>query len=163
MPQALAKRLLRNKRLYDTGGGVTFSGGEPLLQAEFLQQVIEELDGISTAIETSGYGSPEVFESVISQMDLVYMDIKLADPEQHRKYTGVSNEKILNNLEILRGSGKKCIIRTPLIPGITDAAENLQAIKRVIGDLPWEQLAYNPLAGAKYAYFGMEFPYEKCK
>ena len=160
-PEALAKKLLRNKPLYDAGGGVTFSGGEPLLQGEFLHQVLDLLPGISVAMETSGYAEESLFESIIARMDLVYMDIKLADPEQHRKYTGVTNEKILKNLEILRNSGKKAIIRTPLIPGITDTPENLTAIQDLIGELPWEQLPYNPMAGAKYVYFGMDFPYEK--
>ena len=160
-PEALAKKLLRNKPLYDAGGGVTFSGGEPLLQGKFLHQVLDLLPGISVAMETSGYAEESLFESIIARMDLVYMDIKLADPEQHRKYTGVTNEKILKNLEILRNSGKKAIIRTPLIPGITDTPENLTAIQDLIGELPWEQLPYNPMAGAKYAYFGMDFPYEK--
>ena len=160
-PQALAKKLLRNKPLYDAGGGVTFSGGEPLLQGEFLHAVLDELEGVPVALETSGYAEESLFESVIARMDLVYMDIKLADPAQHRKYTGVTNEKILKNLEILRNSGKKAVIRTPLIPGITDTPETLAAIQNLIGQLPWEQLPYNPMAGAKYAYFGMEYPYEK--
>ena len=160
-PQVLAKKLLRNKPLYDIGGGITFSGGEPLLQGEFLHRVLDELPGISVALETSGYAEEALFESIISRMDLVYMDIKLADPEQHRKYTGVTNEKILRNLEILRRSGKQCVIRTPLIPGITDTPENLAAIEALIDGLPWEQLPYNPMAGAKYAYFDMEFPYGK--
>lgn len=160
-PQALAKKLLRNKPLYDMGGGVTFSGGEPLLQSAFLCRVLDELEGVSAAIETSGYAEEDVFRRVIDRMDLVYMDIKLADPEQHRKFTGVSNEKILKNLEILRESGKNCVIRTPLIPGITDTPENLATIETLIDGLPWEQLPYNPLAGAKYAYFNMEFPYGK--
>ena len=160
-PQALAKKLLRNKPLYDMGGGVTFSGGEPLLQSEFLCRVLDELHGVSVAIEASGYADEDVFRRVVGGMDLVYMDIKLADPEQHRKFTGVSNEKILRNLEILRTSGKRCVIRTPLIPGITDTPENLTAIEALIDGLPWEQLPYNPLAGAKYAYLNMEFPYGK--
>lgn len=159
--QALAKKLLRNRSLYEAGGGVTFSGGEPLLQPEFLQETLDLLEGIPVAIETSGYAQPEIFTSVIQRMDLVFLDLKLADDSQHRKYTGVSNRLILGNLEILRQSGKRAVIRTPLIPGITDTEENLRAIEALVGDLPWEKLPYNPMAGAKYPLFQMEFPYDQ--
>jgi len=85
------------------------------------------------------------------------MDIKLADPAAHKTYTGVSNEKILENLRILQQSGKPYILRTPLIPGITDTRENLDAIRQIIGDATWEQLPYNALAGAKYKMLNMEY------
>ena len=75
----------------------------------------------------------------------------------HKKYTGVTNEKILKNFEILRVSGKPYIIRTPLIPNITDTSENLQGIKEIIGDSKWEQLPFNVAAGAKYKMLGMEY------
>ena len=78
------------------------------------------------------------------------MDIKLADAEQHKKYTGVDNKIILKNAAWLKQSGIKHTFRTPLIPDITDAEENLKAIEQIVGDSPWEKLAYNPLAGAKY-------------
>lgn len=161
--EALAARLLRNRPLYALGGGVTFSGGEPLLQTDFLHAVMDLLPDVSFAIETSGYADEALFRSVVSRMDLIYMDIKLADEEAHRKYTGVSNKKILNNLAFLKESGVNAVIRTPLIPGITDTPENLSAIQNLIGDLPWEQLPYNPMAGAKYQLFNMEFPYDSWK
>jgi len=160
---ALAKRIKRNACLFDRDGGVTFSGGEPLLQADFLHAVMDELDGISCAIETSGYASESTFSRIISRMQTVYMDIKLADDALHRQYTGVSNEPILKNLAILQRSGVPAMIRTPLIPGITDTEANLAAIRRLIGSLPHELLPYNALAGAKYSMLGMEYPYEKQK
>lgn len=149
-PQDLAKRLRRNERFWGESGGVTFSGGEPLLQAGFVKETASLLKDAHPAIETSGYASKEAFCSVIEQMELVYMDLKLVDDELHRKYTGVSNEKILCNLEILRESGIPCIIRTPLIPGITDTEENLKAISKLVSGLKHEFLPYNPMAGAKY-------------
>ena len=158
--ETLARKLRRNAALYGKEGGVTFSGGEPLMQPEFLHSVLDQLEGIPCAIETSGYAPEEVFRGVISRMDFVYMDLKLADDGLHRKYTGVSNERILKNLEILRKSGVPCVIRTPLIPGITDTAENLAAIEKLVGQLPHEKLAYTPMAGAKYPLLDMEFPYE---
>lgn len=156
--EQLAKRLLQNKMFWGEQGGVTFSGGEPLMQAAFLHEVLDLLGDVPAAIETSGYGDPEVFLSVILRMKLVYMDLKLADDSLHRKYTGVSNEPILRNLEQLRQSGIPCVIRTPLIPGITDTQENLEAIKRLAGELPRELLPYNAMAGAKYQLLGMKYP-----
>lgn len=163
----LAKRIMRCAPMTD---GVTFSGGEPLLQGEFVLDAISELERlcreagrkrIHCAIETSGYADPAVFERVISAMDFVYMDLKLADEALHRQYTGVSNRLILQNLEILRRSGVPCVIRTPLIPGITDTKENLEAIRRLADDLPQELLDYNPMAGAKYPLLGMKFKYDE--
>lgn len=159
--EQLAERLLRNKVFWGKQGGVTFSGGEPLLQAAFISEVLNLLDDVPAAIETSGYAPPEVFRSVISKMSLVYMDIKLADDTLHKKYTGVSNVRILENLEQLRKSGIPCVIRTPLIPGITDTSENLEAIKELVADLPHELLPYNSMAGAKYQHFDMIYPYDE--
>lgn len=157
----LAQKLRRSAGLFGSDGGITFSGGEPLMQPAFLHAVMDALGDIPCALETCGYASPEVFEAAIQRMQLVYLDIKLADDALHRRYTGVSNHKILTNLEILRQSGIPCVIRTPLIPGITDTEANLSAIRALIGDLSWEQLPYNAMAGAKYPLLGMEYPYDK--
>lgn len=143
--------------LGDTFGGFTFSGGEPLVQPEFLLELIEELKDYHLCIETSGYCDSEIFKKVIEKLDFVIMDIKLAESEQHKKYTGVSNEKILKNFEILKNSGKPYVIRTPLIPDITEKEENLKSINRIIGDSDWEKLPYNQMAGAKYKMLGMEY------
>ena len=84
-------------------------------------------------------------------------DVKLADSGRHRKYTGVPNEQILKNLDNLRQSGKRFILRTPLIPGITDTEENLAAIREIVKDDHWETLSYNPLTESKYRRIGREF------
>lgn len=157
----LAKLLKRNEIFWGQNGGVTFSGGEPLMQAEFLHEVLDHLGDVSVAIETSGYTDSDTFRSIISRMDLVYMDIKLANDALHKKYTGVSNECILQNLELLRTSGIPCVIRTPLIPGITDTEENLEAIKKLVDGLPHELLPYNQMAGAKYKLFHMKYLYDE--
>ena len=86
------------------------------------------------------------------------MDIKIADSDAHRKYTGVDNMIILDNYRFLRDSGKPYVIRIPLIPGITDTEENLRNISDIIQDSPCELLRYNKLAGAKYSMLGMEYP-----
>ncbi|MBQ8685530.1 MAG: glycyl-radical enzyme activating protein [Clostridia bacterium] len=150
-PERLAEKLTGYKRLFDAcGGGVTFSGGEPLMQWEFLSQTLDRLHGIPTAIETSGFASESVFRQMLRRIDFVYMDIKLLDSDLHKKHTGADNALIKNNFRILRASGKPYTVRTPLIKGITDGEENLRAIKEFIGDSPWEQLPENPLAKAKY-------------
>ena len=143
--------------LGDNFGGFTFSGGEPLMQPEFLLSLAEELKGFNLCTETSGYAKPDIFTSVIEKLDFVIMDIKLANTETHKKYTGVGNEAILANFDILKNSGKPYLIRTPLIPGITDTKENLSAIKEIIGQSNWEQLPYNTMAGAKYKMLGMKY------
>ena len=142
----------------NSNGGITLSGGEPLLQAEFCVELLSILKGrIHTAIETSGYAKSEDFKKVIHLCDFVYMDIKLADSEQHKKCTGVDNKQILENAEYLKQSGIPHTFRTPLIPNITDMEENLSAIERIVKGSAWEKLDYNPLAGAKYASVGRKF------
>lgn len=141
----------------DNFGGFTFSGGEPLMQAEFLLETVDKLAGCHLCIETSGYAKQDIFCGVIEKLDFIIMDIKLADSEMHKRYTGVGNEKILANFKLLKESGKPYLIRTPLIPGITDTPENLKAIKELIGDSAWEQLPYNTMAGAKYKMLGMSY------
>ncbi len=149
--ETLAKKLLSYKRTFDAcGGGVTFSGGEPLLQWAFLSETLDLLKGAHIAIETSGFASEPVFREMLEKIDYVYMDVKIADDELHKKYTGVGNSSILRNFRILKESGKPFTVRTPLISGITDGAENLQKIKELIGDAPWEKLPENKLAKAKY-------------
>ncbi|MHC1695095.1 MAG: glycyl-radical enzyme activating protein [Eubacteriales bacterium] len=162
-PDELAGRINKNSSLFGEHGGVTFSGGEPLMQAEFLHEVLDRIPEIPAAIETSGYAPTADFAGVISRMRLVYMDIKLADEKDHITYTGVSNRLILDNLEVLRYSGVPCVLRVPLIPGITDGEGNKSAIRVLAGELPVEWLPYNPLAGAKYPPLAMEYAYDNLK
>ena len=155
----LAEKLLTHKSFFHTmGGGITLSGGEPLLQADFCVELLSMLKGqVHIAIETSGYAKKEDFRKVISLCDFVYMDIKLADSKEHEKYTGVDNRMILENAGDLKSSGIPHAFRTPLIPGITDTRENLFAIEKIVKGSDWEKLDYNPLAGAKYASVGRKF------
>ena len=154
----LADELKKSAEVLSDGfGGFTFSGGEPLMQSDFVLELIEKLKGYHLCIETSGYADPKTFSKVISKLDLVIMDIKLADSNEHKKYTGVQNTQILENFNILKNSGKPYIIRTPLIPDITDTKRNLDGIKAIIGDSTWEKLPYNEMAAAKYKMLGIEF------
>ena len=154
----LAKELKASTEpLGDMFSGYTFSGGEPLMQSDFLLALCDELRGEHLCIETCGYADSEVFKAVIQKLDFVIMDIKLANSDEHLKYTGVDNKLILKNLEILKQSKKPYLIRTPLIPNITDTAENLAEIKKIIGNSDWEKIPYNTMAGVKYGQLGMEY------
>lgn len=154
----LAERLLKHADILKVmGGGITISGGEPLLQPEFVCELAEGLGDTHKAIQTSGYADLETYKKVIGHMDYVLQDIKLADEKEHIKHTGVSNEKILRNIEWLKTSGKPFVFRVPLIPGITDTEDNLKAISEIVGEYPVELMPYNPLAGAKYSMVDMEY------
>lgn len=152
------KLLLGKGILNSSGGGVTFSGGEPLMQADFLYEILKALRGeLHRTIETSGFASEDIFKKIASECDFVIMDIKLISDEKHRQYTGRSNELILKNAAWLKESKIPHLFRTPLIPKITDTEENLKGIAEFIGDDKIELLSYNTLAPAKYASVGREY------
>jgi len=154
----LAQKLLQYADiLHMMGGGITISGGEPLLQASFVSELTEKLGSVHKAIQTSGYATPDIYREVIGHFDYVLQDIKIVDKEAHIRYTGVSNKNILTNVEWLKTSGKPFVFRVPLIPGITDTEENLRAIADIAGPHRVELMPYNELAGAKYGMVGMEY------
>ena len=158
----LAAHLLKDADfLSQSGGGVTFSGGEPLAQAEFVHEVIRRIHPLHVAIETSGFATHDVYRQIIDDVDLVYQDVKLADSEEHRRWTGFDNDLILRNLAWLKASGKPFVARIPLIPSVTDTAENFAAIAELLkGSVNLREvqlLPYNFAAGAKYALVGREY------
>jgi pyruvate formate lyase activating enzyme len=158
----LAERLNRQGALLRAGqGGVTFSGGEPLMQATFIAELIDRLDGLHIILDTSGYGTRRALRILLERVDLVYYDLKLTEPRAHRRFTGRSNRLILENLRIVSASGLPFVLRVPLVPGVTDTVENLRAIAAIAQGLPGlvrvDLLPYNRAAGAKYAAAGMSF------
>ncbi|HBE78726.1 MAG TPA: glycyl-radical enzyme activating protein [Firmicutes bacterium] len=158
----LAKELLKDYEfLTETGGGITLSGGEPLAQPDFLMELVPKLKPFHVALETSGYASQEIFQKAIDLVDLVLMDVKHTDPEMHRKYTGVDNQIILENLKYLCNSGQKFIIRIPVIPGVNDTPANFEKVAQLIqhskGLERLELLPYHKTAGAKYSMIGQEY------
>jgi pyruvate formate lyase activating enzyme len=160
--EALANKLMKNADiLRKLGGGVTLTGGEVLAQPEFLIELLDRLNGLHRVIETSGYGDTKVFSDAIAKCELVLMDIKLVDDEMHKKYTGVSNRIILENLDSLKASGVPFVIRVPLIPGITDTEENLLNTIRLATPssnlIRFELLPFNKMAGAKYPMLSMTY------
>lgn len=139
-----------------SGGGVTFSGGEPLMQPKFLLALLQEAEklGIHRAVDTSGYADREVISTVAEHTDLFLYDIKHMDNNKHRLYTGVDNTNILDNLRYLLDKGAKVQVRLPLIPGINDDHENIVQTGTFLHGLPeingLDILPYHPSAKAKY-------------
>jgi pyruvate formate lyase activating enzyme len=143
------------------GGGVTFSGGEPLVQSAFLAAVIDGLSDVHVLLDTSGYAREEDFRRVVEKSHLVYFDLKLIDRGAHLRHTGVDNERILSNLHVLTEMNVPFVIRVPLVPGVTATAENLEAIARTAKELAGlirvDLLPYNRAAGGKYPALGKQF------
>ena len=153
----------RDRVFYDeSGGGVTFSGGEPLLQADFLKDLLIESGrrGIHRALDTCGYAPEAVVAAVAPHSDLFLFDLKLMDEDAHKRYTGVSNRLILANLDSLLQLDAQIVIRFPLIPGITDTQGNLQSLRSFMNDRPAlsriDILPYHRSAKSKYERLGRE-------
>ena len=132
------QEVLQDKAFYDnSGGGVTFSGGEPLFQAEFCLELLKgaKETGLHVCIETCGFASKEMILQTAEYVDLYLFDYKETDSEKHKTYTGVYNEKILENLKELDEIGKKIILRCPIIPGYNDRAEHFAGIGILASEL----------------------------
>lgn len=159
----LAEQILRNKEIYQLNhGGMTFTGGEPLYQADFLADVVRRIKiDVHVAVETSGYVATDVFRRMAPMFDLVLLDIKHTDSVLHKKYTGADNRLIIENLEYLCSSGINFIIRIPLIPGVNDTKQNMLNILSLVEHaqslLRVEILPYHKTAGAKYAMIGKKY------
>jgi pyruvate formate lyase activating enzyme len=142
-------------------GGITFSGGEPLMQSSFVAEVIDYLDDVHILLDTCGFGDEKGFRQLVLRSDLVYFDLKLIDHAAHRHFTGCDNDLILKNLGVLSEMGKPFVVRVPMVPGVTDTNQNLAAIAQTVRYLPGlmrvDLLPYNQAAGSKYRYAGMEF------
>ena len=157
--EELCARLEKNIPILNaSGGGITFSGGEPTSNPDFLLECLSRLQGKThRAVQTCGYCPPTLFAKVLDACDYMLFDIKLVDDVMHKRYTGVSNARILDNFRTLAASGKDFVIRTPLIPTVTDTEENMDAIARLLkqnGIHYIELLPYNKMAGSKYRLAG---------
>ncbi|MGD0610706.1 MAG: glycyl-radical enzyme activating protein [Anaerolineales bacterium] len=153
-----------DRAFYDqSGGGVTFSGGEPLAQRAFLFGLLAacKARALHTTLDTSGYATWAVMDKIRGYVDLFLYDLKLMDNVRHRRYTGVSNQKILSNLTTLSELGHRIIIRIPVIPGINDDEANLRQTGAFLAALPVrpavELLAYHQTGLAKYESLGLEY------
>jgi pyruvate formate lyase activating enzyme len=154
----------RDRAFYKgSGGGVTFTGGEPLAQPDFLAELLAECRerGLHTTLDTSGYAPWPVLDRLRPWVDLFLFDLKLMNDDRHREWTGVSNEDILDNLSRLAAAGQAMRVRIPLIPGVNDDEANLHQAGEFLASLPVpppvELLAYHDLAGAKYSSLGKDY------
>ena len=169
--------VLRDGAFYQSsGGGVTLSGGEPVMQKEFSQAILEgcKAEGLHTAIETAGHYRWDDLAGLLPFVDLVMMDIKHMDAQKHRQATGVTNERILANAGRLAETGLTLLFRIPVVPTVNDTEDEVAAIARFVhglgerreaalagGDLPpapisLELLAFHRMAGDKYRSLGLE-------
>jgi len=169
--EELIEELLSDQVFYETsGGGVTFSGGEPMMQVDLLCQVLPRCReaGVHVALDTCGAVAWESYERVLPWVNLVLYDLKIMDAKRHAAATGVSNQIILENARRLAARGVPMWIRTPVIPGYSDDQENIVAIARFISEaLPtvqrWDLLAYTNLGRPKYHRLDREYLLEKAQ
>ncbi len=168
--------VLRDRVFYEaSAGGVTLSGGEPALQPDFAHEILArcKAEGLHTAIETCGNVPWENLERLLPFTDLVMMDLKQMDAEKHRAATGVDNRRVLANARQLAGTRVPLIFRTPVVPGVNDAAADMAAIAAFVAglvglragtsngagpaDISWELLSFHRLAADKYRSLGLEY------
>jgi len=157
----LMDEILKDMAFYDeSGGGVTFSGGEPLMQAAFLFTILGKLreKGIHTAVDTSGFAPDEIFRELLDLTDLILFDLKIADPKKHELYTGTGNEQVHDNLRLLAESGMPYRIRIPLVNNITADDKNLDGIAALLKTyrlVEIDLLSYHDLGKGKKQKMGI--------
>ena len=166
--------VMRDKVFYDTsGGGMTLSGGEPMMQFDFTYELLSlaKKEGLHTCMETCGYARPEDFKKIAPFVDIFLFDYKVTDPTLHKKYIGADNELILKNLFMLDALGAKTVLRCPIIPTCNDREDHFEGIARVANSLKnvleINVEPYHPLGkgkceqlGKDYALDGIGFPEE---
>lgn len=151
---------LEDRAFFRSDGGVTLSGGEPLLQADFCFELLSELkrEGIHTAVDTCGFVRWEAYEKILPVTDMFLFDIKHSDDAEHKRLAGQGNRLILANLSRLSSLGARIEVRMPLIPGLNDSEKNIHGTGVILGKLKTERmiiLPYHSLARSKYVALGM--------
>lgn len=166
--EEILKEVLKDKAFYDnSGGGMTVSGGEPLMHPAFTLALLKGAreKGVHTCIETCGYAKWEDVEALIPYVDLFLWDMKESDSVLHKEYTGVPNERILDNLRKLNAAGAQIVLRCPIIPGYNDRKEHLQAIGTLAEELSNVQRVdvepYHPLGKSKSEGLGKKYLLEE--
>ena len=164
----ILEEIEKDRTFYEESrGGVTFSGGEPLMQPDFLNALLKECKerAIHTAVNTCGFAQYEIIDRIRDKVDLFLYDIKTMDNRKHRKYTGASNEQILKNLKKLAESGSSIVISFPIIPGINDDDKNVTRTAKFISSLPNIQqvnlLLYHRAGIEKYKNLGKPYKLDK--
>ncbi len=159
----ITDEVLKDRVIFEeSGGGVTLSGGEPLLQLTFVTELLKamkELD-INTAVETSGYVSIEALKKISPWTDHFLYDLKLLDPEKSKEYTGISSKPVIDNFKYLAQNGSQLIVRMPLIPGVNDNRDHLRLMAdtlKEIGINELELIPYHNLGAHKYRGLNMDY------
>lgn len=162
--QQVVEEVLADRAFYlSSGGGLTISGGEPLFQRPFTLEILQRCGqaGIARAIETNLAWPWEHYEELLGKLELVMADIKLMDSAAHKHWTGLGNERILDNAARLKRGKLPLIVRTPVVPGVNDTAEEVGRIAAFLAGAPnllyYELLPYHPMAAGKYESLGMEY------
>ena len=147
-----------------SGGGVTFSGGEPLLFPDTLLELLLRCKtiGVHRAVDTALYAKEETVLKIMNETDLFLIDLKIMDSDTHKKFCGVPNELILSNIRMIAAAGRDFIIRIPLIEGVNTDEENLTRSAEFLASLPWKRkivnfLPYHEVAKGKYEKSGAAF------
>ena len=163
--EEVLQEALKDKAFYDhSGGGVTFSGGEVLLQLDFALELARRLhaEGVHMAAETAACVPGERFERLLEALDYVFVDLKHHDSARHREGTGWGNEQVLANIRTLQRSGKPFLIRIPVIPGYNDAPADAEAFARLLADMNIHRvqlLPFHQLGEKKYSLLDMDYAY----
>lgn len=166
---ALVEELLRDQVFFqESGGGVTFSGGEPLMQSGALMKLLEDIgrEGVHRAVDTSGYAAAEILMQTAAHTDLFLYDLKLMDPAKHMDYTGVDNRLILRNADRLLEAGAKVIFRIPVIPGVNDTEPEISAFLDFFHEREGtfsevHLLPYHRIGTAKYRRLEKEYSFSE--
>jgi len=160
---AVFDEIIKDRVFYEeSGGGVTFSGGEPLAQPDFLESLLQKCreEKLHAAVDTSGFAPKDTLKKIADLVDLFLFDLKLIDDGLHEQYTGVGNQRILENLDFLLDGGQEVELRFPLIPGVTDREENIEGIKGFISEKPGlNKISILPFHDVKkkYSQLGLHF------
>jgi pyruvate formate lyase activating enzyme len=162
-PDEVVEELIRDQVFYEeSGGGVTFSGGEPLSQSNFLEACLRQSKeaGLQTALDTCGSGPWENLERQLPHLDLILYDLKILDDDLHRQHTGISNRAILDNFQRLLEKNLKIQVRRPVIPGVNDSENEIERLGAFLSDLAGtikiDLLPYHALSADKYRRLGRQ-------
>lgn len=161
---SLLREILKDRVFYGADGGATFTGGEPLAQPEFLEEILSlcKGEGINTAVETSGYADRDVLQRIAEHTDCFLYDVKLMDDGRHRAFTGGGNRRILDNLAMLLEQKARVIVRVPVVAGVNDSAADSRALAEWLVAHPGaeraELLPYHAMGSEKYKALHRDAP-----
>lgn len=168
--EEVIREVLKDKKYYQTSkGGVTFSGGEATMQFDFLKELLTKAkdNELHTALETNGLINAERLKVLCQLVDLFLFDYKLTNNEEHKRWTGVGNDVISSNLELLSKDGKEVILRCPIIPGVNDTEEHFEGIKavkeRYSNISKAEIMAYHDIGRNKWKEVGLDYKLQELK